>query len=110
MINILCKSKLVSHDLADILANKTKFALFHDEQEFSKEFRKNLVDIVIYEPDFIENLNSYRKINSHTSFIVLASPGDEPKVEKALCSGACAILYKPFRIEQFQEVLAFVSF
>lgn len=115
MIQIVCKSNFLAQGVSNFLHSEfspnSNHAICIDTSvdSFCNSFKENQTDIVFYESQFFVDPAPFKQINSSCFFVFIASPGEEEKAQKALISGAGAVLYKPFGIEQFQEVLSFAQ-
>lgn len=118
MTTIVCRSGRLAAELSELTGPENTMRYPSSDSDDGEEMmdswltdtlRANTIDLVVYEPRFFVDPARYRAISPHTRFVVMASPGEEQQIQRALVCGACAVIDKPLVGRDVRGVLDLVS-
>lgn len=119
MIVILCKSACLADELVALAGPDHGEAFIAGATDgtpieravpwLEGRLKANDVSIVFFETRFFVDTAPYRAISPRTKFVVISAPGEEGDTQKAIASGAVAMIEKPVNPKDVRGVLSLVS-
>jgi hypothetical protein len=112
MTAVLCASPFLADELARHTGVESTLVYRDDaspEEWLFACLGREDVSLVLYESRYFVDPAKFRSAHPETSFVLIASLGDDDYADEALRCGARAVLHKPLDLGELPGVLALVQ-